>query len=83
LRFSTRFMEVLREAKAAGVVGEDVSWARLAQLCGGAVHQGIVLQTAAASSVTLKDLLGRCEQSREAPLLVAVDGITDPHNLGV
>ena len=82
LRFSTRFMEVLREAKASGVVVEEVSWARLAQLCGGAVHQGIVLQTAAASSVTLKDLLGRCEQSRESPLLVAVDGITDPHNLG-
>ena len=82
LRFSTRFMEVLREAKASGVVVEEVSWARLAQLCGGAVHQGIVLQTAAASSVTLKDLLGRCDQSREPPLLVAVDGITDPHNLG-
>ena len=82
LRFSTRFMEVLREAKASGVVVEDVSWARLAQLCGGAVHQGIVLQTAAASSVTLQDLLGRCGQSPEPPLLVAVDGITDPHNLG-
>ena len=82
LRFSTRFMEVLREAKASGVVVEEVSWARLAQLCGGAVHQGIVLQTAAASSVTLKDLLGRCDQSPESPLLVAVDGITDPHNLG-
>ena len=75
-------MEVLREAKASGVVVEEVSWARLAQLCGGAVHQGIVLQTAAASSVTLKDLLARCEQSPESPLLVAVDGITDPHNLG-
>ncbi|MYG46537.1 MAG: 23S rRNA (guanosine(2251)-2'-O)-methyltransferase RlmB [Synechococcus sp. SB0675_bin_6] len=82
LRFSTRFMEVLREAKASGVVVEEVSWARLAQLCGGAVHQGIVLQTAAASSVTLKDLLGRCDQSPEPTLLVAVDGITDPHNLG-
>ena len=82
LRFSTRFMEVLREAKASGVVVEEVSWARLAQLCGGAVHQGIVLQTAAASSVTLQDLLGRCDQSPEPPLLVAVDGITDPHNLG-
>lgn len=82
LRFSTRFMEVLREAKASGVVVEDVSWARLAQLCGGAVHQGIVLQTAAAASVTLEDLLGRCDQSQEPPLLVAVDGITDPHNLG-
>ena len=82
LRFSTRFMEVLREAKASGVVVEEVSWARLAQLCGGAVHQGIVLQTAAASSVTLQDLLARCDQSPESPLLVAVDGITDPHNLG-
>ena len=75
-------MEVLREVKASGVVVEEVSWARLAQLCGGAVHQGIVLQTAAASSVTLQDLLSRCDRSREPTLLVAVDGITDPHNLG-
>ncbi len=82
LRFSTRFMEVLREAKAAGVVVEEVSWARLAQLCDGAVHQGIVLQTAAASSVTLHHLIDQCAQSPESPLLVAVDGITDPNNLG-
>jgi 23S rRNA (guanosine2251-2'-O)-methyltransferase len=43
MRCSSRFLQLLREAKAGGVLVEEVTWARLAQLCGGAVHQGIVL----------------------------------------
>jgi 23S rRNA (guanosine2251-2'-O)-methyltransferase len=61
---------------------EEVTWARLAQLCGGAVHQGIVLQTAAAETLDLDTLLAGCRELAEAPLLVALDGITDPHNVG-
>ena len=82
LRFNIRFMQLLREAKSAGVVVEEVAWARLAQLCNGAIHQGIVLQIAAARTVALEALIAHCTQSDETPLLVAVDGITDPHNLG-
>jgi len=82
MRFSPRFMPLLREAKASGVLLEEVSWARLGQISAGGVHQGIVLQPAAAESLDLPSLIDGCRGIGEAPLLVAVDGLTDPQNLG-
>lgn len=82
LRFSPKFLQLLREAKSSGVLVEEVTWARLGQLTGGAVHQGIVLQTAAAETFDLEALIEGCRSLEEPPLLMAVDGLTDPHNLG-
>ncbi|MFM7361535.1 MAG: 23S rRNA (guanosine(2251)-2'-O)-methyltransferase RlmB, partial [Cyanobium sp.] len=82
MRFSPRFMPLLREAKASGVLLEEVTWARLGQISAGGVHQGIVLQPAAAESLDLPTLIEGCRGIGEAPLLVAVDGLTDPQNLG-
>jgi len=75
-------MQLLRDAKASGVLVEEVTWARLAQMTGGAVHQGIALQTAAADTLNLPDLIEGCSDLNEPPLLLALDGLTDPHNLG-
>ena len=82
MRFSPRFLQLLREAKASGVLVEEVTWARLGQISGGAVHQGIVLQPAAVDTLDLPSLIEGCRSIGEAPLLLAVDGLTDPHNLG-
>lgn len=82
MRFQPRFLQLLREAKAGGVLVEEVTWARLGQLTGGAVHQGIVLQVAAADTLDLDSLIDGCRELGEPPLLMALDGITDPHNLG-
>ena len=82
MRFQPRFMQLLREAKAGGVLVEEVTWARLGQLTDGAVHQGIVLQAAAADTLDLGSLIDGCRSIGEPPLLMALDGITDPHNLG-
>ncbi len=82
MRFSPKFLQLLREAKASGVLVEEVTWARLGQISGGAVHQGIVLQTAAAETLDLPSLIEGCRSLGEPPLLMAVDGLTDPHNLG-
>ena len=82
MRFSPRFLQLLREAKASGVLVEEVTWARLGQISGGAVHQGIVLQPAAVDTLDLGSLIEGCRGIGEAPLLLAVDGLTDPHNLG-
>jgi 23S rRNA (guanosine2251-2'-O)-methyltransferase len=46
------------------------------------VHQGIVLQAAAAETLDLASLIDGCRDLGEPPLLMALDGITDPHNLG-
>lgn len=82
MRFSPKFLQLLREAKASGVLVEEVTWARLGQLTGGAVHQGIALQTAAAETLDLPTLIEGCAAIEEPSLLMAVDGLTDPHNLG-
>ena len=82
MRFSPKFLQLIREAKASGVLVEEVTWARLGQLTGGAVHQGIALQTAAAETLDLPTLIEGCAAIGEPALLMAVDGLTDPHNLG-
>ena len=82
MRSAPRFLGLLREAKASGVLVEEVTWARLGQITGGAVHQGIALQTAAAETLDLPTLIEGCASLGEPPLLLALDGLTDPHNLG-
>lgn len=82
MRFSPKFLQLLREAKSSGVLVEEVTWARLGQLTGGAVHQGITLQTAAAETLDLPTLMDGCATIGEPALLMAVDGLTDPQNLG-
>ena len=82
MRSAPKFMALLRDAKASGVLVEEVTWARLAQMTGGAVHQGIALQTASADTLDLPTLVEGCAALGEPPLLLALDGLTDPHNLG-
>ena len=82
MRSAAKFLQLLRDAKASGVLVEEVTWARLGQITGGSVHQGIALQTAAAETLDLDALISGCADLGEPPLLVALDGVTDPHNLG-
>ncbi len=82
LRSSPRFLQLLRESKSSGVLVEEVTWGRLAQLTCGAVHQGIALQTAASETLDLTSLIEGCKLLDESPLLLALDGLTDPQNLG-
>ncbi|WP_269623147.1 23S rRNA (guanosine(2251)-2'-O)-methyltransferase RlmB [Prochlorococcus marinus] len=82
IRSSPRFFQLLKDAKSLGVLVEEVSWARLAHLTSGGVHQGIALQTAASETFDLKALIEGCSSLDEPPVLIALDGLTDPHNLG-
>ena len=82
MRSAAKFLQLLREAKACGVLVEEVTWARLGQITGGSVHQGIALQTAAAETLDLSTLIEGCSDLGESPLLLALDGVTDPQNLG-
>tara|TARA_B100000700_G_C15059434_1_gene864755 strand:+ start:5729 stop:6976 length:1248 start_codon:yes stop_codon:yes gene_type:complete len=82
LRNSQKFLRLLREAKSSGVLIEEVTWARLGQITHGSVHQGIVIQVAAAETLELSTLIEACSKLTEPSLLLALDGITDPQNLG-
>ncbi len=82
IRISPRFLQLIKDAKSLGVLVEEVSWARLAHVTRGGVHQGIAIQTAAAETFDLDTLVTGCRSIEETPVLLALDGVTDPHNVG-
>ena len=82
LRSTPKFYQLLKDSKASGVLVEEVSWSRLGQLTNGAVHQGIVLQIAASKTLDLEKLIAACKPFGDSSLLLALDGLTDPQNLG-
>jgi 23S rRNA (guanosine2251-2'-O)-methyltransferase len=82
LRYSPQFLSLLEEAKARGTVIDEVSPQRLNLLTGGANHQGIAAQATPYRYVDLEELVERSRQASPQPVLVVLDGIQDPHNLG-
>src|SRR5581483_225493 len=82
LERDTRITESKKLAAAAGVGFLDVTRAELDRLCGGAPHQGIALAVRPFEYTDADDLLRRVLEFPEPPLIVALDGVTDPHNLG-
>ncbi|NJO43733.1 MAG: 23S rRNA (guanosine(2251)-2'-O)-methyltransferase RlmB [Cyanobacteria bacterium CRU_2_1] len=82
LRYDPRFHALLGQAKAMGAVIDEVDPRRLDQITQGANHQGIAAQVAPYDYLELADLIDRAKAVTEHPVIVAADGITDPHNLG-
>ena len=74
--------EIITLAKEKGIPVKMVTDAKLSQLTGGAVHQGVAAEGACGSYVSLEALLETAAAKGEPPLLVLCDGIQDPHNLG-
>lgn len=60
----------------------EVSRQEVDRLTDGAIHQGIALQIPQYSYVHPDDLIARAQDAAETPLIVALDGVTDPRNLG-
>lgn len=77
-----RVAEAVRRAADRGVSVLEVQRAELDRLTNGAVHQGVALQMPPFSYAHPDDLLEAAEATGEPPLLVALDGVTDPRNLG-
>ena len=82
LKSTPKFFQLLKDSKSSGVLVEEVSWSRLGQITKGAVHQGIVLQIAASKTHDLNNLIDACKPFGDSSLLLALDGLTDPQNLG-
>jgi len=79
---SEKFYLLLKDLKSKGVLIEEVTWSRLSQLTSGAVHQGIALQHASTKSISLEKLIDISKSKSSNPIIVALDGVTDPHNFG-
>ncbi|MBU6228575.1 MAG: 23S rRNA (guanosine(2251)-2'-O)-methyltransferase RlmB [Cyanobacteria bacterium REEB459] len=82
IRYDPRFLGLIDQAKASGAVIDEVDTKRLNQITEGANHQGIAAQTACYDYRDLEDLIDAALGSTKMPVIVAADGITDPHNLG-
>lgn len=81
-RYDPRFHSLLSQAKANGAVIDEVESRRLDQITQGANHQGIAAQVAPYDYVELGDLIQQAKAGAEQPVIVVVDSVTDPHNLG-
>lgn len=77
-RQDARLAQLLASARAAGVPIRMEPPAALDRLAQGERHQGVVAIAAAKATLALEDLLADAPQR----LLLACDGIEDPHNLG-
>ena len=60
----------------------EVSRAEMDRMTGGLLHQGVALKVPAFVYTELPDLLDLVAAADQPPLLVALDGVTDPRNLG-
>jgi 23S rRNA (guanosine2251-2'-O)-methyltransferase len=76
-----RVTEIVRTATDRGVPLLEVSRAELDRMTGGVLHQGIGLQVPPFAYEPFEDLLAVAGEA-PTPLLVALDGVTDPRNLG-
>lgn len=77
-----RLREAFRLAAETGVNLLEVPRAELDRLTNGAVHQGLAARIPAYEYAHPDDLLARADEAKEAPLVVALDSVTDPRNLG-
>jgi 23S rRNA (guanosine2251-2'-O)-methyltransferase len=83
-RRDARMRQFMDRAREAGVRLIESDGLRLAKMCGSHGHQGVVARVDAAAAVkSLDELLEQLEADGVAqPLLLVLDGVTDPHNLG-
>jgi len=82
LHYDAQFRPLIQSAKANGTVIDEVENLRLNQMTQGANHQGIVAQVSAYEYVEIETLVEKAKTTARRPVIVAADGITDPHNLG-
>ena len=75
--------ELVAEAERLGIPVEPREPAELDEAAGpGAVHQGVVAIAGAFPYADLDDIAARAQAAGPRGLVVALDSVTDPHNLG-
>lgn len=73
---------IVREARKRDTILNFVSRERLDQLSQTGKHQGVIAQSAAYTYAGVEDILQIARDKGEAPFLILLDNIEDPHNLG-
>lgn len=81
-RDDARARDLKERARAVGVRIQAASTESLAKMVGDVVHQGAVAAVRPLRPWDEHDLMSELSQIRGDPLLLVLDGVTDPHNLG-
>lgn len=76
---NARIGALVDRARAAGIPVESVNRAMLDRLAGGGVHQNVAAEIRPPDDVGIRDLV---KTSGAAPLIVVLDGVEDPQNVG-
>ncbi|MEJ7651814.1 MAG: 23S rRNA (guanosine(2251)-2'-O)-methyltransferase RlmB [Nakamurella sp.] len=82
LQADDRVTEAIQTAAGKGIALLEISRPELDRLTDRAIHQGLALQVPPYTYAHPDDLLKIAQESGAPALLVAVDGVTDPRNLG-
>ena len=77
-----RISEAISLAAGKGIPVVEAGRAELDRLTGGAIHQGVVLRVRPYSYAHPDDLVSRARAAGQQPLIIALDSVTDPRNLG-
>ncbi|USD65060.1 23S rRNA (guanosine(2251)-2'-O)-methyltransferase RlmB [Vibrio sp. SCSIO 43136] len=80
-RQDERLLPILNEMQMLGVTIQQAGRKALDDKAAGANHQGVIVRVKPARQLNEHDLDAIIAQ-HEAPLLLVLDGVTDPHNLG-
>lgn len=75
-------MTIKREAAKQGSQIKYVAKERLDQMSETGRHQGVIASAAAYAYAEVDEILHRAKEKGEAPFVLLLDGIEDPHNLG-
>src|SRR5271154_582472 len=82
-RQDTRVEEIVQLARQRSIPVRFEDRSQLDRLANTRDHQGVVAMAAARAAATLEDILARANQSKgQIGLVVLLDGVEDPHNLG-
>ena len=81
-RTDRRAQELVDLARAKSIALETRAAAELDALAGGGVHQGALARVEAAVPLDEDELLVRLDAAAKPALVLVLDGVQDPHNLG-
>ena len=73
---------ILAKAREKQILVKEVDRTKLDFVCGNETHQGIVAFAAVREYSTVEDILSYAEEKGEAPFIMILDEVEDPHNLG-
>ncbi|MCL2499968.1 MAG: 23S rRNA (guanosine(2251)-2'-O)-methyltransferase RlmB [Defluviitaleaceae bacterium] len=73
---------IASKARAQKIVVQEVDKTKLDELSETGHHQGVIALCPAVPYVEIEDILNIAANRGEAPFVIVLDGVTDPHNLG-